>query len=53
VVHQRDHLLAEGGHRVAPHVARAIGAAVAEQVERDHAVAERGQVFGQRPVHLL
>ena len=27
--------------------------AVAEQVERDHAVAARGEVFGQRPVHLL
>ena len=39
VVHQRHHLLAEGLHRVAPHVARAIGFAVAEQVDRDHAVA--------------
>ena len=53
MVHQRDHLLAEEAHRVAPHVARAVGFAVAEQVDRDHAVAARREVFGQRPVHLL
>ena len=48
VVHQRDDLLAEEAHRVAPHVARAVRFAVAEQVDRDHAVAARRQVFGQR-----
>ncbi len=26
---------------------------MAEQVERDHVVAPRREVFGQRPVHLL
>ena len=53
VIHQRHYLLGVEGHRVAPHVARAIRGAVAEQVERDRAVAPRGEVFGQRPVHLL
>ena len=43
VVEQRHDLLAEDGHRVAPHVARAVRVAVAEQVERDHAVAALGQ----------
>ena len=41
VVEQRDDLRAERRHRVAPLVARAVGLAVAEQVERDHAVAAR------------
>ena len=35
VVEQRDHLRAERRHRVAPLVGRAVGLAVAEQVERD------------------
>ena len=53
VVHQRDELLAEEVHRVAPHVAWAVRFAVAEQVDGDHAVAARGERFGQRAVHLL
>jgi hypothetical protein len=42
VIEQRDHLRPEGGHGVAPHVRRAVRAAVAEKVERDHAVAAIG-----------
>ena len=53
MVHQRDHLLAEDAHRIAPHVAWAIGFAVAEQVDRDHAVPARREIFGERAVHLL
>ena len=53
VVEQRDDLLAEGRHRVAPHVARAVRAAVAEQVERDDAVAALGERARQRRVHAL
>ncbi len=53
VVHQGDDLASVGGHRVAPHVAGSIGVAMPEQVEGDHAVAPRGEVFGQRTVHLL
>ena len=48
VVHERQHLLAERAHRVAPHVARAVRAPVAEQVEQDDAVAAVGQRLGQR-----
>ena len=51
VVEQRDHLLAEVRHRVAPHVARAVRRAVAEQVERDDAVAAVGERLRQRLVH--
>ena len=53
VVQQRDQLLREDAHRVAPHVAWALGLAVAEQVDGDHPVAARRELFGQRPVHLL
>jgi hypothetical protein len=51
VVHERDHLLPEGAHRIAPHVVRAVRAPVAQQVEQDHPVAAVGQVLGQRLVH--
>ena len=53
VIEQGDHLLPEGRHRVARHVARAIRAPVAEQIERHHPVAALGQRARQRPVHLL
>ena len=53
VVHERLELLAELAHRVARELTRAIGGAVTEQVDGDHAVAERGEVFGERPVHRL
>jgi hypothetical protein len=51
VVHQGDDLLREQAHRVAPHVARAVGTAVAEEVEQDDAVPAGGEVLGQRLVH--
>ena len=53
VIHQRDDLVGEEAHRVAPHVARALGFAVAEEVDGDDAVAERGEVARERAVHLL
>ena len=53
VVEQRDHLLAEEAHRVAPQVERALGLPVAEQVERDHAVAALRERPRQRLVHAL
>ena len=53
VIHQPDYLLAEDGHRVLPHVPRPVRAAVAEEVDGDDAVAVRGELFGERPVHLL
>jgi hypothetical protein len=53
MVDERDRLLAERRHRVAPHVARAIGAPVPEEVERHHAVAALGQRAGERLVHPL
>ena len=52
VVEQRHHLAAELGHRVAPHVGRPVGLAVAEQVERQHAMAALGQRPGERVVHV-
>ena len=53
VVEQRDDLRAEGRHRVAPLLARAVGLAVAEQVERDDAVPALGERLRQRLVHAL
>ena len=53
VVEQRHGLPGELGHRVAPHLPRAVRVAVAERVERDHPVAAPGQVSGQRRLHLL
>ncbi len=39
MVEEGDGLGGEGGHRVAPHVARAVRVAVPEWIEGDHAVA--------------
>ena len=52
VVEQRHDLAPELGHRVAPHVGRAVRLAVAEQVERQHAVAALGERAGERVVHV-
>ena len=43
---------AEDRHRVAPHVARLVRIAVPEQVEHVYVVAARGQLLGQRAVHV-
>jgi hypothetical protein len=51
VVEQGDGLLAERRHRIAPHVARTIGVAVAEQVETDHPVSARGEGLGHGCLH--
>ena len=53
VVEQRDDVLGEEGHRVAPHVRRAVRAAVPAQVERDDPVPALGQGARQRLVHAL
>ena len=53
VVEQRDRLLPEEGHRVALRVERAVRAPVAQQVERDHAVAALGEAARERLVHAL
>ena len=53
VVEQRDDVLGEEAHPVAPHVRRAVRAAVAEQVERDDAVAALGERARERDVHPL
>ena len=53
VVEQRDDLLAEHRHGVVPHVLRPVGAAVAEQIERDDAVAALGEGARQGLVHPL
>ena len=53
VVEQRDRLLPEEGHRVALGVPRAVRAPVAEEVERDHAVAALGEAARERLVHAL
>ena len=53
VVEQADDLLGEEAHAVAPHVRRAVGLAVAEQVERHDAVAALGERPRQRLVHAL
>ena len=52
VVQQRDYLLCEELHRVAPHVARAVRLAVPEEIDREHVVAARREIFGERAVHL-
>ena len=39
-------------HAVVPHLGRAVGLAVAEQVEAQHPVAALGERLGERPVHL-
>ena len=44
VVEQRQRLPGELGDRVAPHLPGSVGGPVAEGVERDHAVAVRGEV---------
>ncbi len=46
-------LLGELGDRVAPHLPRPVGGAVAQRVEGDHLVAALGQASGQRRLHLL
>ena len=46
VVEQRHRLPGERGHRVAPHLPRPIGGAVAERVERDHPVARAWPACG-------
>ena len=51
-VEQRDRLAAERGHAVVPHLGRAIGVAVPEQVEAQHPVAALGEGLRQRRVHL-
>ena len=48
VVEQRDDVLGEEAHAVAPHLRRPVRAAVAEQVERDDAVAALGERARQR-----
>ena len=53
VVQQRDRLLGEALHPVGAHVARAVRAPMAQQVERDDAVAALGQRRGHRDVHAL
>ena len=52
VVKQRDRLTAEGQHAVVPHLGRAIGFAVAEQVEAQHPEAAVRKRFRQWRVHL-
>jgi hypothetical protein len=53
VIHQRDQLIAVETHRVAPHVARPVRFTMSEQIDSDHAVAARRQIFGEALVHRL
>ena len=53
VVHKRDDLARRRSPSSSATCRAAVRAAVAEQVHRDHAVAARGELFGERPVHLL
>jgi hypothetical protein len=55
VLEERRDLVRERGHRVRPHVYGPVGASVAEQVHRDHAIAApchlRRQPVVHAPVH--
>src|SRR5215210_5596277 len=52
MVEQADDLAAEDRHRVVAHLRRAVGVAVAEEVEAQDAVAAVGNGGGERPLHL-
>ena len=51
VVEQSDDLSREDRHRVSPHVSRPVRRAVAEQIQRDHAVPVLGKRLRERLVH--
>ena len=53
MVEQCQRLAGELGHRVARHLAGPVGGPVAEEVERDDPVPVRGEIAGQRRLHLL
>ena len=51
VVEPSDRLLAEDGHRVPPHVARAVRGPVTEQVETEDSITPRGERLRDRRLH--